>query len=757
MSSDTPELMVATAVPSTSSSGMPIVSIAIDLFGWITRSSVSIDFFERHAYSKHRHRPLRMDHSQQCIHRLLRTGHLSRRSARKHEKTTCVKGPPTCAVPRCDKCKHLFELGDNLNRHEKNYGRRASAAKKRPERGRTTAVRVERESERKDRALESRCGGETRRVWSGAGMKGGEGGNERSPRKPADQCHRPARYPHEPGYWSIDVQRKVGTVVRRGYASQRECQLAFRREDEDCLSLPPFSSALWWPSFSRDSQPLWRQPATCVTTSTGPASGPFSPSCVYHDTQMFISRLVKHVYGEATLLIHVTATGMLVFTATDMLVFTASGILVVTATGTLVFTATGMWHTRLYFNWHASPHYNCGRTTHQDYRTWVHGRRCRWPTDIARTPSSLQLLHSAAAPSLLHRRPVSWKELVIVTELRRRNLDYVIMSEEIWTAVKRTTDVSMEQSRNERGGGETGDPRVNPPNNGIVQHDSHTRRCGVTRPGIVLVGALSHPGAPIMATRYVIMFHLYPRCERLVSAAAADVPTTQALVRETEHMNTPMTLSELAREVVGNCRSETRGLFLADDYKGGNINTNQQILTSDSALGNALCSVVPKKKKHNAKLYFHSMATILCIKDGGRESALTRQPSSTCAVTCLTTESLRITRVSKLECLYAVHELLSPFGSPTLDITSQPILYISAIPTTVGDNPEKPMVTKSGDTVWHRSFEFIDCIQNSITQPNCQRFKDCYFKGGLRSYMLSRRRRRRRIFEFVSPRLITSA
>ncbi|KAJ8869691.1 hypothetical protein PR048_028686 [Dryococelus australis] len=34
------------------------------------------------------------------------------------------------------------------------------------------------------------------------------------------------------------------------------------------------------------------------------------------------------------------------------------------------------------------------------------------------------------------------------------------------------------------GGGETGDPRENPPTNGIVRHDSHMRRSGVTRPGI---------------------------------------------------------------------------------------------------------------------------------------------------------------------------------------------------------------------------------------------------------------------------------
>ncbi|KAJ8889722.1 hypothetical protein PR048_009223 [Dryococelus australis] len=42
--------------------------------------------------------------------------------------------------------------------------------------------------------------------------------------------------------------------------------------------------------------------------------------------------------------------------------------------------------------------------------------------------------------------------------------------------------------RNERAG-ETGDPREDPPTNGIVRHDSHMRKSGVTRPGI-------DPGSP---------------------------------------------------------------------------------------------------------------------------------------------------------------------------------------------------------------------------------------------------------------------
>ncbi|KAJ8890562.1 hypothetical protein PR048_010071 [Dryococelus australis] len=52
----------------------------------------------------------------------------------------------------------------------------------------------------------------------------------------------------------------------------------------------------------------------------------------------------------------------------------------------------------------------------------------------------------------------------------------------------RVIEVIMEQRRNE-GAGETGDPRENPPTNGIVQHDSHMQKSGVTRPGI-------EPGSP---------------------------------------------------------------------------------------------------------------------------------------------------------------------------------------------------------------------------------------------------------------------
>ncbi|KAJ8898092.1 hypothetical protein PR048_003452 [Dryococelus australis] len=64
-------------------------------------------------------------------------------------------------------------------------------------------------------------------------------------------------------------------------------------------------------------------------------------------------------------------------------------------------------------------------------------------------------------------------------------------SEEIWAAlnsdVLRSDEVWSDTGM--KGRGEMGDPRENPPTNGIVRHDSRGRKSGVTRPGI-------EPGSP---------------------------------------------------------------------------------------------------------------------------------------------------------------------------------------------------------------------------------------------------------------------
>ncbi|KAJ8870472.1 hypothetical protein PR048_029494 [Dryococelus australis] len=53
----------------------------------------------------------------------------------------------------------------------------------------------------------------------------------------------------------------------------------------------------------------------------------------------------------------------------------------------------------------------------------------------------------------------------------------------------RVTEMSKEQCRSEMAGETYGRSRENPPINGIVQHDSHMRKAGVTRPGV-------EPGSP---------------------------------------------------------------------------------------------------------------------------------------------------------------------------------------------------------------------------------------------------------------------
>ncbi|KAJ8871762.1 hypothetical protein PR048_028099 [Dryococelus australis] len=83
--------------------------------------------------------------------------------------------------------------------------------------------------------------------------------------------------------------------------------------------------------------------------------------------------------------------------------------------------------------------------------------------------------------------------------------------------------------------------------------------------------------------------------------------------------------------------------------------------------------------------------------------------------------------------------------------------------STLGGNPENTIITKSGDKVCHCSSESIVYIQNSVTPLDCQRIKeygtlseDCEAsravqKGGEKGGGGEHN------FEFVSPRLITSA
>ncbi|KAJ8891162.1 hypothetical protein PR048_010677 [Dryococelus australis] len=94
----------------------------------------------------------------------------------------------------------------------------------------------------------------------------------------------------------------------------------------------------------------------------------------------------------------------------------------------------------------------------------------RGATDTAHLRTSQGRLRLSYAPAICGREVQLGASAVVLTEPMR-----VIV-------------VSMEQRRNAREG-EKGDPRENPPTSGIVRHDSHLRKSGVTRPEI-------EPGSP---------------------------------------------------------------------------------------------------------------------------------------------------------------------------------------------------------------------------------------------------------------------
>ncbi|KAJ8869044.1 hypothetical protein PR048_030595 [Dryococelus australis] len=85
------------------------------------------------------------------------------------------------------------------------------------------------------------------------------------------------------------------------------------------------------------------------------------------------------------------------------------------------------------------------------------------------------LLHSGAAPYSPHFTRIGSQELDVKSRpnLFTRSLKY--FSYCVWKPM-RVTEVNMERRRNE-GAAETGDPRENPPTNGIARHDSHFRKC----------------------------------------------------------------------------------------------------------------------------------------------------------------------------------------------------------------------------------------------------------------------------------------
>ncbi|KAJ8875126.1 hypothetical protein PR048_023019 [Dryococelus australis] len=73
--------------------------------------------------------------------------------------------------------------------------------------------------------------------------------------------------------------------------------------------------------------------------------------------------------------------------------------------------------------------------------------------------------------------------LALAEHAGSRRLVHCYLQRAVSPASMRVIEVSMEQRWDERAS-ETGDPRENPPTNGIARQDSHMRKSGVTRPGI---------------------------------------------------------------------------------------------------------------------------------------------------------------------------------------------------------------------------------------------------------------------------------
>ncbi|KAJ8887519.1 hypothetical protein PR048_013735 [Dryococelus australis] len=86
----------------------------------------------------------------------------------------------------------------------------------------------------------------------------------------------------------------------------------------------------------------------------------------------------------------------------------------------------------------------------------------------------------------------------------------------------RVIEVNMEQRRNE-GEGETGDPRGNPPTNGIVRHDFHLRKSG--DPGKVggRIQEAEHPPSPVRHTSS----RLVSRCESVSRCPGSTLAESQ--------------------------------------------------------------------------------------------------------------------------------------------------------------------------------------------------------------------------------------
>ncbi|KAJ8878551.1 hypothetical protein PR048_019129 [Dryococelus australis] len=121
-----------------------------------------------------------------------------------------------------------------------------------------------------------------------------------------------------------------------------------------------------------------------------------------------------------------------------------------------------------------------------------HFTACRWRQRNRNIRSGIEFRTTMVQPALSRPRhshtheprtlrAPHWCKYYFVQDILRSSL-IIGHWTKFWEPI-RVIEVSMEQHRNERAV-ETGDSGESPPTDGIVRHDSHMRKSGVTRPGI---------------------------------------------------------------------------------------------------------------------------------------------------------------------------------------------------------------------------------------------------------------------------------
>ncbi|KAJ8869039.1 hypothetical protein PR048_030590 [Dryococelus australis] len=193
-----------------------------------------------------------------------------------------------------------------------------------------------------------------------------------------------------------------------------------------------------------------------------------------------------------------------------------------------------------------------GRVAHGIFASGNNAGRCRWSAGFIRGSSvSLPSFHYGAAPYAPQSPPpppIGSQDLVvksrpnISTQQQRRSVTQsrAVQSERAWLHIYAAANgettpapVDIWSSAGIKGwSGGGGDPRENPPTNGIVRHDSHMRKSGVTRPGI-------EPGSPWWETTRPFSSATVPPppTEIITQISATPVADNQPMMDVLEHSN----------------------------------------------------------------------------------------------------------------------------------------------------------------------------------------------------------------------------